>query len=449
MTTARPENLTDVDSLIDAFLQENRQGIATMHRLYFHNDDPLSIRSLIAELMDELRTGCVTFINKSYEMSEINSYLFYIANDFFKKRAVPQAQKKKTDYLCPGCLFLGKEVLIGESNKVFKCDNCEDALKKETNPQRVSFFRTFFRHNKLGYHCQDCDRFIPHPTDDSPTVFCPYFDCCFVGSWSNLKRMHHPSTQSNIELLTLDVSQDSKSHFKDLIPDTAMNAQSQMEIHEALEEKIQLLHDVIEYQQNNVPYSSSDFTVKHKCLAYQAFDNLLKIHPEEMVNYLLNESRSGGFQHKVFQEYIRLLEGSFPFTFKKNNKLYQVDSLLDEQLNLFGGISKFDAIVNDKLVIKNNTQEFYIGGRKAKVTKPYYIGKLLGVIDKSNKKPITEHVVEYSFSVIKLKDIEPNTKVTVTHLRVPPHYQMGGMVYINRIRKKIVDRAHQLLQKHE
>ena len=51
------------------------------------------------------------------------------------------------------------------------------------------------------------------------------------------------------------------------------------------------------------------------------------------------------------------------------------------------------------------------------------------------------HVASYSFNLIKCRDLEPGTKVTVTHLRVPPHYQMGGMVYINRIRKKIVDRV--------
>lgn len=445
MTSARPENLLDVDSLIDTFIRENKQGIATIHRTYFNSDDPLAIRSLVAELMDELRTGCVTFINKDYPMEEINSYLFYIVNDYCKKKAVPQV-KKKTDYLCPGCLFLGNEVLIDESNKIFKCEVCEDELKRATNPQKVSFFRTFFRHNKLGYHCHECDKFIPHPIDDSPTVSCPYFDCCFVGNWAALRRMHHPSTQSNVELLTLD---DNNQFFKNLIPNAAMSAQFQMEMQEALEDKIKLLRDVIDYQKNNVPYSSSDFTVKHKCLVYQAFDNLLRKHSVEMIEYLLNDSRSGGFQHKTFQEYIRLLEEAFPFTFKKNNKLYKVDSLLDKNLNLFDGISKFDAVVNDKLVIKNNTQEFYIGGRKAKVTKPYYIGKLLGVVNKNTKEPITEHVVEYSFSVIKMKDIAPNTKVTVTHLRVPPHYQMGGMVYVNRVRKKIVDRANLLLQKEE
>ncbi len=444
MNLARPDNLIEVDTLVGNFLQEHERGIATLHRVYFHNSDSLSVRALVAELQEELRTGCVTFLNKDLPMEEMSAYLFYIVNDFCKKRAVPLVKKKNT-YLCPGCLFLGSENFIEMSNNSFKCDECEAQLKLTVDPSRVSFFRTFFRHSKLGYHCSDCKRFIPHPLDNSPMVSCPYFDCCFVGDWSSLNRMHHPSIQSNPEKLILD----SASGLRDALVAQEASAQSKIEIEEALQAKTKLLREVIEYQSNNVPYSSSDFTVKHKYLAYQAFDNLLKKYPVEMVNYLLNKSRSGGFQHKVFQEYTMLLEASLPFSFKKNNKFYTVDSLLDENMNLFGGISVFDGVVNERQIVKNNTQEFYIGGRKARIAQPYFIGKLLGVVNKKTKEPIMKHVVEYTFSLIKMKDILPNTEVTVTHLRVPPHYQMGGMVYVNRIRKRIVDRAQLLLRKEE
>jgi hypothetical protein len=103
--------------------------------------------------------------------------------------------------------------------------------------------------------------------------------------------------------------------------------------------------------------------------------------------------------------------------------------------------------VNQNLEIKNNTQEFYIGNRKGAYAKPYYMGKLLSVINKDTKEPILNNVVEYSFNKIKLKNVPPGTKVIIKHLRVPPHYQMGGMVYVNRIRKKIVERARILMHK--
>lgn len=441
-------SLLDIDSLIEVFMQEHASGIATMHRIYYQTTDDLSLRALKAELVDELRTGCVTFINKEFPMEELNSYLFYIVNDFCKKRSKPVI-KKKTEYLCPGCLFLGKHNAIGLVNRLFKCDSCQAELKSTTDPKKVAFFRAFFRHSKSGYHCQECERFIPHPLDDSPVVTCPYYDCCFVGEWGPLKRMHHPTALSNPEKLILDVTQEGGGTLKDVLVADEPSALSQMEIEEELESQYETLANVIDSQKNGVPYSSADSTAKHKVLAYQAFANLLKKYPEQMVDYLLNESRSGGFQHKVFQEYIRLLEEAIPFSFKKNKKLHKVESLLDDNLNLFDGISVFEGIVSEKLVIKNGTREFYIGGRESKVSKPYYIGKLLSIIDKKDSSVLMDHVKEYSFSLIKMKDIEPGTEVIVTHLRVPPHYQMKGMVYVNRIRKKIVDRAHAVMNKKD
>lgn len=440
-------NLLDVDSLIEKFLQSHASGVATIHRIYFKDDNQLSLRALTAELMDELRTGCVTFLNKEdSSIDELDSYLFYIVNAYCKKRAAPQV-KKKTEYLCPGCLFLGKENLIVVINKFFRCDDCEEELKRSTDPKKIAFYRTFFKHNKTGYHCEDCERFIPHPMDDSPIVSCPYFDCCFVGQWSSLKRMHHPTSQSNAEMLTLDAPKNDGQLWKDTISSDSLSPESQLEVQEDLDNRIKMLREVIDYQKNTVPYSSSDFTVKHKYLSYEAFDNMLKRHPEEMVSYLLDGSRSGGFQHKVFQEYIRLLEASLPFAFKKNGKQILVDSLFHDSMNLFDGISVFEAIVTDKLDIKNGTTEFYVGGRKGSIARPYYIGKLLSISDKHTKMPLIDKVVEYTFSKIKLHDIDPGTEVIVSHLRVPPHYQMGGMVYINRVRKKIVDRAQFLLSK--
>ena len=434
-------NLMDVDSLVQRFLREREQGINSLHRIYFHNSDQLSLRALNEELTEELRTGCVTFLNKALPLDELGAYLFYIANAYCKKIAIPYV-KKKTEYLCPGCVFLSKDGLLTHYNKVFQCSECESELKSTTDPKKACFFRVFHRHSKNGYHCPECDRFIPHPLDNSSNVSCPYFDCLFVGPVGNLKKMHHPTSQSNPEKLILDASQDGSSFLKDSIVSQEANAHIQLEIEQDLRDKVKSLMEIIETQSNNVPYSSSDFTIRHKQYVYQAFGNLLKEFPVEMAGYLLSSSDSRvGFQHRVFQEYIKLLESSMPFFVTRHRKLHKVDHLLDETLCLFDGISVFEAVVNDKLSIKNGTKEFYIGGRKAAYTKPFYIGKLLNVIDSRKKTPLMHLVKEYSFSKIRMSDIEPGTPVTVTHLRVPPHYQMGGMVYVNRVRKKIADRA--------
>ena len=127
------------------------------------------------------------------------------------------------------------------------------------------------------------------------------------------------------------------------------------------------------------------------------------------------------------------MEKSLPICYRKSKEIITINSLLD--LNIFSGISNFDAIVSEKLEIENNTKEFYIGGRKAVYAQPFYIGKLLNITFNDNS--LLDNVKEYSFSKIYMKDIEPGIKVNVSHLRIPPHYQMGGMVYINRVRQYI------------
>lgn len=442
MEAARPANLMDAVSLVEDFIREREQSIATLHRIHFKTGNQLSLRALKEELIEELTTGCVTFLNKEdAPMEELDSYLFYIANAFCKKVAKPII-KQKIEYICPGCVFLGKEYSALNLNKVFKCDECFASLKETSDPKMVHFFAAFAAHNKNGYRCKDCERFIPHPLDNSSNVSCPYFDCFFSGSISDLSKMHHPTSKSNPEKLILDISQEGGTSMKDSLQSRDVDVQTQLEVAEDLQDKLAALQEIIETQSNNVPYSSSDATVRHKQFVYQAFSNLLEEFPVEMVGYLTNTSDSHmGFQHKIFQEYIRLLEESLPFFVSKNRKLHKIDSLLDNTLCLFDGISNFDAVVTDKLAIKNGTTDFYIGGRKAAYAKPYYIGKLLNVIHKETKVPLMHLVKDYSFSKIRMQDIKPGTPVAVTHLRVPPHYQMGGMAYVNRIRKKIVERA--------
>ena len=441
MQTIRPLNLMDVDFLVQEFIKEREQGIATLHRIYFKTGNQVSLRALKEALVEELRTGCVTFINKDAPMEELHNYLFYIVNAYCKKTAIPTV-KQKAEYICPGCVFLNKEYSVFIFGRLFKCDECNFELKKTADPKELHFFGTFAVHNKHGYHCPDCQRFIPHPLDNSSKVSCPYFDCFFVGQIIDLRKMHHPTSKSNPEKLILDASQEGGSTLKDNVPSQETDTYTQLEVAEELQDKLEILQEIIETQSNNVPYSSSDATVRHKQYVYQAFSNLLEESPSEMIGYLLNSSDSHlGFQHRVFQEYISLLENSLPFFVTKNRKLHKIERLLDNTLCLFDGISVFDALITDKIGIKNGTKEFYIGGRKAAYTKPYYIGKLLNIIHRDTKAPLMHLVKDYSFSRIRMQDIEPGTPVTVTHLRVPPHYQMGGMAYVNRIRKKIVERA--------
>jgi len=429
-------DLNDVDILINKFLVDRQLGLVTLHKLYFKNDNYKSYRVFIEELFYELQNTCKVFISKNNCTEGLEDYLFYAANDFCKKQNPPLVKKSK-DFICPGCLFLGKQnLLINQSDLI--CQECLDCYKKTDDPKWIKFFTTFKKHAKIGFRCIDCSRFIPQPFSKSTDIICPYIDCLFVGSSNDLKKMIHPNSDSKIENF--------KTIKENFHLNNEINVLDNTEISEEMKLKIKTITEVIDQQISAIHWDSFNFNVKHKLFAYQAFKKIIEQCPIEMSSYLLEKSRSGGFQHKLFQEYVSILESNLPLIYKKNNEVFSIQSLLDSKLSLFDGISSFEGQINNKGVIKNNTQEIYIGGRKASYVKPFYIGKLLNVVLSDTDEPIMHLVESYSFSRIKLTSIPKSLKVKVSHLRIAPHYQMGAMVYINRARTHIIDEVNYLLK---
>ncbi len=393
---------------IEKFLQNYQPALQNTYQMYvaksgIEKKDYLNL--IKNKLQDSLQENNVSYTDKE----DLYQQLFYITNEFAKTFFV---NKKKSKYICPGCSFLGKTSIL-EDNYYLHCNSCKKELSDCRDTKLHKLYKAFSIHSKGGYKCNCCNRFIPNNNDKIGS--CPYLDCAFFGDFSSLKKMKHPTLDVEIKIEDKLISYKKTS-------------------------KVELLDKIIDSQSNLLSYKDVNFTVPHKLAVYQSFKKLLQQSPDEMVDYLLNNSRSGGFQHKVFQQYISILESSFPILVKKNKKSIRIDNLLDSNLCLFDGISNFESNI-DKNTIHNCTQEFYIGGRQASYTKPYYIGKLLNIIRKDNKEPILHLVDSYSFNKIKLVCNLDKVPVIVTHLRVPPHYQMGGMVYVNRIRKMIVDEA--------
>lgn len=417
--------MINVNCVADHFFEKYNNGINTLYNIFFKKNNLMSLTDFKSNLrLEILKSIDHEFIKGNFD--NLDSSLFYVANEFCKlKNKELNIIQKNIEYICPGCLFLNKTSILNGSN-TFSCKVCLSSLKKEKDLKKILLYSTFSDHNKNGYHCNDCNRFIPYPIDNIKKISCPYFDCCFVGDISSLKRMIHPRINAT-----------------SIITDNIISSQNNEN-----NLNVKILKEIINSQKNVVEFSSSNLMLKQKLLAYQAIYNLLDQFPTEMTNYLLNDSRSGGFQHKIFQEYVMLLEKSLPFIVKIKKTSHKIESLLDVNLSIFDGISNFNSIINDKLIIKNNTSEFYIGGRKASYAKPYYIGKLLSITDKKNNESLNHNIVDYSFSKIKMKDVKPGTEVQVTHLRVPPHYQMGAMVYINRARKLIVDQTKNFLKEN-
>ena len=77
-------NLLDIDNLIQDFIKNYNKGLSCIHNNYIKGDN-LSFNAFVQELMDELKTGCITFVNNNSDLDGLGSYLFYIANSFAKK----------------------------------------------------------------------------------------------------------------------------------------------------------------------------------------------------------------------------------------------------------------------------------------------------------------------------------------------------------------------------
>jgi len=201
---------------------------------------------------------------------------------------------------------------------------------------------------------------------------------------------------------------------------------------------IEKLRQIIQEHLTTIAYHSYDATIMHKRCAYHAMLNLLDKYPINFGEYLDHSSNQHfGFQHLLFQEYISLLEQELPFVILKHKRPYQINNLLDDELHIFHGISIFEGMINDTLAVNNGTKEFYIGGRSAVYAKPYFLGKLLDVQDQNTQLSLMDKMVSYSFSKIQFRDVKPGTFVIVKHLRIPPHYQMGGMAHINKAKQSI------------
>jgi len=304
-------------------------------------------------------------------------------------------------YLCEGCKFLGIHNFCEYKNNLLYCKLC-------SNSDNVSIKNTFSTFSKSGYCCKYCKRFIPNPLNNQDYIICPY-DCIFSGRFRNLKKQ-------NCESLELDDNSTSLNKSKEYIA-----------VENAIESRISYYNYV----------STIEFTKHHKLSVLESFLFYLKNNQDDLINYLFFNKRGINIQNKIYKKYISILELKLPISFKKNKKTYIINSLFDSNIEIFSGLSNFETIVKNG-IIDNKTKEIYVGGRSGFYTKPYFIGKLVDVVDIQTKSSILNAVKDYNFNNIFINEKFNDRKVNVIHLRTMPHYQGGGMTYVNRMKNEIV-----------
>jgi len=355
--------------------------------------------------------------------------------------------------ICPGCKFYGftEDLTIGYDG--LRCEFCVKKVNSITyllnNTENIDdkarleallvFRKCFSEHSRKGYKCPDCERFIPDSCKTEFGISCPYLDCVFFGKVENLNEMSHPTRSWYNHTSGINKEQENTLRSKNIDAETAVI------IFEQFNNELKILSEVIDLQMSRIKPKDKKMTSIQKRLMYQAYKNMLNKYPEEMVSYLVHMKHVTEFaiQAKIFQEYVKLLRDMMPLTVTKGGEEFDIISLTDPNLCLFTGISKFEAEINKNHIIPNNTIETYTGGRKFKNMGSCFIGLLIDVKDINTGKSLLDDVVEYNFAQIKMKnDIPINTKVEVTHFRMIPHYEMGNLVHLQRIRRKIVDSVY-------
>jgi len=399
---------------------------------------------------EELKSAVFTFLFKSEHHKsgrDINSYLLTCLNRLADRILCDSDNiKKYNSPICPGCKHIGNRSFLNPEDKALKCDTCfkeiarlpteilllKDKLDKDIQDRqnielfesRLRIHKAFALHSKKGYRCPDCFRFLPESLNGEYGISCPFNDCEYFGKVNKLESMPHPVSMCQRSMISLQsvpskmVGSAESQHreLQDIFKAENINPDVKMEINETFGVELEQLISVISDQIKSVKRVNSSGTMTQKLLMYEAYQNILKISPEEMVSYLVHRKQSTDLpiQSRVYQEYIKLMEETLPVTLKINNKNHIICDLLDPNLQLFDGKSEFEAEVDYNYIIPNKTSETYVGGVNFKDYGPCFIGMIIDLIDKNTNKSIKSSIKNYTFSQINVNsDIKIGTAVIV------------------------------------
>ena len=427
---------TSIEEYTSYFIDNNKTSLNNLCYDLYKDTSNVSLSAFHKVIHGEIKKACYSFVNNNHTSDHIDAYLFSSINKTIKSI---KNEDKHSVYVCPGCKYNNKLEILKPTGKKLSCNLCKNALVSVKDKWEETFYSTFSEHSRRGFRCPECYNFIPDT--DYSFVSCPYPNCIFVGNVLDLKTARHPFIKANLEIPILNDREPGRWATAGF--DNIKSFDTEIVIKNDIDEYLHILNNCIDEQMKTIQWKSNNSTLVSKICMYNAFKKIIDKYPEEMISYLVLLNKNVRMQHKIFQEFVGLLEEKIPFSYKKNGKMYEVKSLFDENLCIFDGISEFNAVVNNKNEIPNSIKELYVGGRKGSYCKPYYIGKLLDVVDIVSYENLLPFVKEYSFFKIKMdENIEQGKKVFVRCGRICPHYQMQGMTYLNRIRRAIVDRVY-------
>lgn len=466
---ARASKLTpdDVDWIVTELMDHFSGRIHNLSTYIYGAEKGVALAAFKEWSRKTLTKGVETFLFKNEHWRSGRSIGPYLSTCLSKLANTLKADidsvKKVSIPICPACKTLNEREFLVYEGKLMRCPTCTKEYERlEHKTERTSsgeyqyrLRKVFSLHSRKGRRCPCCDRFIPESfinTSENGRVSCPYDNCAWFGIESELEPMAHPLGQSSGMTVSLNAPISGKENWGakgetemgDMIDAREVNPDVRMEQAEKYYRELKIAKEVLATQKSRLERQTMKKVIK-KYLMYQAFQNLLEQDPVGMISYLIHGKSLGErpIQSLIFQRYIQLVENNLPFAMdNEDGEETEVYSLLDSNLNLFLGMSEYQAHVRESGFVSNNTHEVFVG---AKCNGPCFIGLLCDVQDENGKSLLSE-VEYYTFSSIKIKNTVPqNTLVKVIHFRIPPHYEMYSLVNLQRVRRKVVDSIYKRL----
>lgn len=397
-----------------------------------------------------LNQAVKTFLFKKQHWKENKNLHFYLIktlSNLKSEKIIENSTNKLFNYpICPLCKIDKHKEFLSIEDDFFVCDRCKD-LSGIDSSYKNDLRKIFSKHSKKGVRCPDCKKWIPNSAFKEGIMPCIY-NCGFIGYYSEYKVCSHPvSLRSNNKIKSLNDENFQGRKLEDTISSYDISGQDKIHFNESLENEYNIILNVLLQQQKMLYNTCTQATLVQKKLMYQAFINILKENPYDMTMYLGHQKNVSKtpLQCRIFQEYADLILNYMPFDIIKGKNKSEIIDPCDPRLSLFLGISTYDAIVGDNGIVPNQTKENYIGGKQIKDYGPCFIGKLISV---SSGNISIDNVEYYTFNEIKT-NLDKGTKVQVKHFRIPSHYEMHSLVFLQRIRRAVVDKVYLLLNKEK
>ena len=162
------------------------------------------------------------------------------------------------------------------------------------------------------------------------------------------------------------------------------------------------------------------------------FQEMFKLEPGEVNKYFFPKKRTYGFLNSIYNHYIQHLENLLPLTDVTN----PITSLLDSRLCLFESEVCFEQKVENSVIL-NHHDKWYLGSRNQSTCKRYFLGKVISLhVDSID---VTSSLLHHTFHRIQVKPGLEDRKVHVRAYLAPPHYEMGGLMYLGQARRRIME----------